>query len=154
MKKTALLLISCTLMIGACATQEPGELEAPEAATSGPVLLVTDGSLEVTYDQQQLEALPASQATFRDVTYTGVPLHVLLEDAGFSPAELRAVKAIALDGFSANFEPDQFLAADTLVAYARVEGELADDEKPFRMVVPEGGGGLNVRLLRSIEVIP
>lgn len=133
--------------------EEEKEAEA-EPIPSGPVLTITDGDKESIYSYDQLEALGASQASFRDVAYVGVPLYVLLQDAGFDPQRLKAVKVVAVDGFSANYDSATFMAEDTLVAYARADGELADDEKPFRMVVPEGGGGMNVRLLSRIEVIP
>jgi hypothetical protein len=64
------------------------------------------------------------------------------------------VKATAVDGFSANYEPALFNKEDTLVAYARADGPLAEDEGPFRMVLPDQEGKLNPRQLVEIRAIP
>ena len=120
----------------------------------GNVLIVTDGNSEQSYDVEDLKALGAEQATFREVTYTGVPLQLLLEDAGFDPDSLSAVKATAADGFSANYDPALVNRLDTLVAYAREDGPLAEDEGTFRMVLPDQEGKLNSRDLVELRVYP
>jgi len=84
----------------------------------------------------------------------GVPLTVLLQDAGIDPAALKIVKAVAVDGFSANYESALFAREDTLVAYARADGPLGDDEGSFRMVLPDQEGKLNPRELVEIIAIP
>jgi len=53
-----------------------------------------------------------------------------------------------------HYDPSLFLADDTLVAYARADGPLADDEGTFRMVVPDQGGKLNTRMLVEVDAIP
>jgi DMSO/TMAO reductase YedYZ molybdopterin-dependent catalytic subunit len=142
-------VILVALLLAAC---------AGPAATAGGVdtstLTVTDGSTEVTYTADDLQALETSQADFMEVQYEGVPLATLLRDAGFDPQSLTAVKATALDGFSANYDPDQVNASDTLVSYARVDGPLAEDEGPFRMVLPNAEGKMNPRQVIEIRVIP
>ena len=146
--KISTILIGVVLLLSAC---------APKAETTGddsPVLIVTDGSTQVSYTAMDLQALGAEQATFRDVAYLGVPLTDLLLDAGFDPQALRAVKVKAVDGYTVNYEPDFFLLPDTLVSYARVDGPLAEDEVPFRMVLPEAEGKMNARQIVEIEVIP
>ncbi len=81
-------------------------------------------------------------------------LKSLLQDAGFDPAKLSAVKAVASDGFTANYDVSQFNADTTLVAYARADGPLTSDEGTFRMVLPDQGGKLNPRMLVEIDAIP
>lgn len=120
---------------------------------SEDVLKVTDGASEKAYSIADLEDLDASQATFMDVTYTGVRLSTLLQDAGFDPNTVKAVKAIAVDGFSANYDPVLVNKEDTLVAYSRLDGPLAEDEMPFRMVLPGQEGKMNPRQLVEIRVI-
>lgn len=149
MKRALILLLLLAMAIAGC-TQEA---EAPAASTSEG-LVVTDGTMEKVYTVADLEALPATEASFREVGYVGVSLATLLEDAGFNPSEIRAAKAVAVDGFSANYEAELANQADTLVAYARQDGDLADDEKPLRMVLPDQEGKMNVRQLARIEVIP
>lgn len=135
-------------MLAACAPK------AETASDGEPALIVTDGSTEVSYTAADLEALGAQQATFWDVAYLGVLLNDLLMDAGFDPQALRAVKVKALDGYTVNDEPAFFLLPDTLVSYARLDGPLAEDEVPFRMVLPEAEGNMNARQILEIEVIP
>ncbi len=144
----SIILLCIALLLAAC---------APKAETTGDgasVLVVTDGSTQVSYTAEDLQALGAEQATSQDVTYLGVPLTGLLLDAGFDPEMLRAVKVKAKDGYTVNYEPDLFLLPDTLVSYARLDGPLADDEVPFRMVLPAAEGKMNIRQIIEIEVIP
>jgi DMSO/TMAO reductase YedYZ molybdopterin-dependent catalytic subunit len=138
------LVIIVLVLVGCAEDDSPGD---------GDVLEVTDGSTTKTYSPEDLKELPATNATFEDVEYTGVQLAVLLEDAGFDPANLRVVKATATDGFSANYEPELFTKDDTLVAYQQANGDaLSDDDGTFRMVLPEQEGQLNPRQLARIEV--
>ena len=147
MKRFLFLLAAlCAVLIG-CSTQA-----TPVQETD--VLLVTDGTSEKQYELEDLQSLQAAQAVFRDISYTGVPLSLLLEDAGFDTVTLSAVKATARDGFSANYEPALIARPDTLVAYARIDGPLADDEGAFRMVLPDQEGKLNPRKLVEIRVYP
>ncbi|MBM3153275.1 MAG: hypothetical protein FJZ96_13905 [Chloroflexi bacterium] len=148
MKPTLFLTLLLALLVAACASAGGDENDGAS------VLLVTDGANEKRYTAEDLQALGAGQASFLDVAYLGIPLAVLLQDAGFDPQTLRAVKVTALDGYSVNYEPDFFLLPDTLVSYARLDGPLAEDELPFRMVLPAGEGKQNVRQLVEIKVIP
>jgi len=117
-------------------------------------LKVSDGTIEKTYTADDLKALGETQATFQDVTYVGVLLTVLLQDAGIDTTALTAVKAVAVDGFTANYDASLYAREDTLVAYARMDAPLADDEAPFRMVLPNEGGKMNPRQLIEIVAIP
>jgi outer membrane lipoprotein-sorting protein len=145
MKRVGLLFLILVFLLSACAPA------APEAPTE--VLVVTNGVQKKTYTAAMLEKLGSEQASFRDIAYLGVPLSTLLKDAGYDPAALKAVKAVAVDGFSVNYEPALFSKTDTLVAYARTSGPLADDEKLFRMVLPDQEGKLNPRQLVEIVVV-
>jgi hypothetical protein len=117
-------------------------------------LLVTDGTNSKSYTVADLEALPAVESTFNEVAYKGVTLSVLLADAGFDPAALRAVKAVAADGYSVNYDPGLFQRNDVLVSYATASGSLAEDDGVFRMVLPGEEGKLNVRMLAELQVSP
>jgi hypothetical protein len=146
MKRIFFTLLAMALLISACAPKAPVAL--------GNTLQVTIGDTHQTYTLAKLKALGDTQATFKGVTYIGVPLTTLLSDAGIDPASLSAVKAVAVDGFSANYDPALFNLPDTLVAYARLDGPLADSELPFCMVLPDQEGKLNVRMLAEIVALP
>lgn len=146
MKRFLLFVIVFALALAACAPK------AEEPA--GNVLKVSDGTVSKTYTVDDLKTLGAVQATFKGVTYVGVPLTALLQDAGIDPANLTAVKAVAGDGFSANYDVSLYAREDTIVAYATVDGALSADDGTFRMVLPNGEGKLNVRQLAEIVAIP
>jgi hypothetical protein len=146
MKRFMMFVIVCVLALTACAPK------AEEPA--GAVLKVSDGTVTKTYTVDDLKALGAVQASFKGVTYVGVTLTVLLQDAGIDPANLAAVKAVASDGFSANYDASFYGAEDTIVAYATVDGALTADDGTFRMVLPNGEGKMNVRQLVEIVAIP
>jgi len=146
MKRFLLVTLVLVLALAAC---------APKAQeSSAPVLKVSDGNVEKTYTADDLKALGESQADFKGVTYVGVPLTVLLEDAGIDSTALTAVKAVAVDGFTANYESALFTREDTLVAYARMDGPLGEDEGSFRMVLTDQEGKMNPRELVEITAIP
>ena len=136
-----LTVIALLALLPACQT-------APEAA----ILTVGDGTTTASYTAAELRELPAVEASANGETYVGVPLAALLEDAGFDPGAASAVTAVAADDFSATYTAEQVNRPDTLVAYARRNGTLAGDEQPFRMVLPDERGRLNVRMLSRIEV--
>jgi hypothetical protein len=146
MKGILFVFLAIVLVLAACAPKTP--------APSGSTLKVTDGTIVKTYTVDDLKALGAVQASDKGVAYVGVQLKVLLQDAGIDPAKLSAVKAVASDGFSANYDPTQFLADNTLVAYAQADGPLTAADGTFRMVLPDQGGKLNPRLLVEIDAIP
>jgi hypothetical protein len=143
-----LLLIFIAISLAACSAASQ-----PAAFEPGSTLLVSGGEIKKSYSRADLEALPASQADFLDVTYRGVVLSVLLQDAGFDPQQVKAVKAVANDGFTVNYDPAQFLRPDFLVAYAQANGELTDKDGLFRIVLPGAEGKQNVRMLVEVQVI-
>lgn len=137
-----ILLLSVSLF--ACGGDNP--------ATADAILTVSGGGVERTYSAADLRALPPATATVEGVTYAGVSLPTLLQDAGFQLDQITSVDAVADDDFSATYEPDLFTSEDTIVAYEQADGDLDGDEQPFRMALPEQPGRLNVRMLVRIEV--
>ena len=146
MKRFLLFALVFALALAACAPKS----EAP----AGDVLKVSDGTVSKTYTVADLKALGATQASFKGVTYVGVTLTALLQDAGIDPANLTAVKAVANDGFSANYDASLYAKEDTIIAYATVDGAMIADDGIFRMVLPDAEGKLNVRQLVEIVAIP
>ena len=142
-----ILILLISALLAACGGgTAPADL--PES------LVVTDGTASKDYTAADLAGLPATEASFEGTGYKGVVLGALLRDAGFDPAALRAVKVVAADGYSVNYDPALFRREDVLVAYARADGPLAADDGTVRMVVPGAEGKLNVRMLSKIEVVP
>ncbi|MBE0410877.1 MAG: molybdopterin-dependent oxidoreductase [Anaerolineales bacterium] len=148
---TVLLLLFSVIFLSACSSSTPSADQDAGAVTS---LLVSGGDIQVSYTRSDLEALPTTQAVFNNVTYEGVSVAELLQEAGFDLGEIRAVKAVAVDGYSVNYDTSQVLAADVIVAYARADGELAEDDGTFRMVLPTAEGKLNVRMLVELQILP
>ena len=118
------------------------------------VLKVSNGTVEKIYTAVDLQALGKVQAAFKGVTYVGVTLTALLTDAGIDFTSLTAVKAVASDGFTANYDSSLYAREDTIVAYSRVDGPLGGDEGTFRMVLPAEEGKMNPRQLIEIIAIP
>ena len=148
MRHSSLFLLILTLLVAACAGSAGDQI-----SSSVVTLRITDNSTEKSYTAEDLQALEATQVYFRDIAYVGVPLAVLLRDAGFDPEAVKAIKAVAEDGFSANYDVALVNRVDTIVAYAQADGPLSEDEGSFRMVLPDQEGKLNVRQLVEIQVI-
>ncbi len=146
MKQILLVALVFALVLSACTTK-------PQEA-AGATLKVSSGTIEKIYTASDLKLLGEAQAVFRDVTYVGVPLTLLLQDAGIDPSALTVVKAVAVDGFTAHYEASLFMREDTLVAYARADGPLSEEDGAFRMVLPDQEGKLNPRELVEIIAIP
>ena len=146
MKSTFIKIVLFTLLLTACSS---GGTTSEDA---GDILRVTDGTTEETFSVADLEELPVTEATFNEVTYKGVSLGALLEEAGFSPGDLSTVKATATDGYSVNYDSGLFTREDVIVAYATVDGTLAEDDGTFRMVLPGEEGKLNLRMLVELKV--
>ena len=148
MKRILGSIVLVLALIG-CATQTP-EVSSP----AGPDLNVTSGDQAVAYTIADLQAIASAEASFKDIAYQGVPLPMLLADAGFAPDSLSAVKAVASDGFSVTYDPGIFQRQDVLVAWAQTDGPLAAEDGALRMVVPDGEGKMNVRMLVELQVVP
>jgi hypothetical protein len=144
MKSHILKIILLALLLVACSSSTSGG--------DGSTLLVTDGTTEKTFSVADLKELPMTEATFNEVTYVGVSLGALLEEAGFSPGDLSAVKATASDGYSVNYDSGLFTREDVIVAYETVDGSLTEDDGTFRMVLPGEEGKLNILMLAELKV--
>ena len=146
MKSTLIKLFLIALFLTACSSG------GTTSEGAGALLRITDGTVEETFSVADLEKLPSTEAKFNEVTYIGVSLSTLLEEAGFSPGDLKAVKATATDGYSVNYDTGLFTREDVIVAYGTVDGSLAEDDGTFRMVLPGEEGKLNLRMLVELKV--
>lgn len=147
MKQLIVTILMLSFILSGCA----GEGVDPPVVT---VLKVGDGATDKMYTIEDLQALPQQTTSFNDVMYIGVSLAVLLEDAGFTPGDLKTVKVIAADGYSVNYDTNQFLGEEVIVAYAQDNGPLGEDDGTLRMVLPGEEGKLNLRMLAEIKVVP
>ena len=149
MKKLILSLI-VILLLAACAPaagQDTGS--SMESA-----LLVKMGDTQKTFSAEDLRALPSTESTFKEVTYKGVTVLALLEALSVDPEAVKAVKAVASDGFAVNYDPTQVLKDNVIVAYALADGSpLSADDGNFRMVLPDEEGKLNARMLAELQII-
>jgi len=151
MKKLVVLSLILVVMLVGCAS---GGETAVTADTPLPLLIVSDGQTQKTYTAADLQALPQAEASFKGISYAGVPVTALLENSGFAVSDLKAVKAVAADGYNVNYDLAQIQKADVIVAYAQADGPLAEEDGTFRMVMPEEEGKLNVRMLVEIQAVP
>ena len=143
-------VLIAALALSACAsTAKPA---ASDACTEA-VLTVSGGEISKAYTRADLEALTATEATFKDVTYKGVLISTLLKDAGFDPSTIKAVKGVASDGYAVNYDTNQVLVDNVIVAYATAGGELTAEDGSFRMVLPDAEGKLNMRMLVELQVM-
>jgi len=144
-----LVFILLVALLGGCASPASSDMQTP----TGSSLLVSGPDISKRYTRADLEALPPIQSTFNNVAYLGVSVATLLEDAGFNLDEIKAIKAVASDGYSVNYDPSQALGAQDIVAYAQANGELTADDGAFRVVLPGQEGKLNVRMLIELQVV-
>ena len=145
------IVLLLALLLTACATAS--QKAAPAAGEAASGLVVSGGNIKKNYTRADLEALPASQSTFKDVNYTGVSVADLLKDAGFDPQTVKALKAVASDGYTINYDASQFLGEGVMVAYALADGDLTAEDGAFRMVLPGAEGKLNLRMLVELQVV-
>lgn len=146
---TLLVFILLVAFLSACGMSASGDGQ-PSAMAS---LTVSGGEASRTYTRADLQALASIQSTFNDISYVGVSVASLLQDAGFNLDEVKAVKALASDGYAVNYDPSQLFSPDVIVAYAQADAALAAEDGPFRMVLPGAEGKLNVRMLVELQVI-
>ena len=118
MKKLVLTLIVVVLLLAGCAPAAGQEADAP----AGAALVVKFGETQKSFSAEDLGALPASEASFKGVAYKGVTVSALLEALSVDPGSVKAVKAVATDGFAVNYDPPQVLKENVIVAYALADG--------------------------------
>lgn len=118
-----------------------------------PTLAVTDGSVNKIYTTVDLQKLGQVQLEDKGSTYVGVPLSVLLLNAGYALVLIVNVQAVSRNGSTATYEPILIQKPDTLLAYSLLDGPMSVDEGPFRMVLPGQAGKLNPRMVVQLLVI-
>jgi hypothetical protein len=143
-----LIVAVVAVLLSACGGGDNTASSGPE---SGGVPTLSVGGQ--TFTAADLENMTQMEATFTDVTYIGVPVADLLLDAGYNLDGLRAVKAVAADGYTVNYEPHQLSPSNVIVAYAQVDGPLSEDDGDFRMVLPDEEGNMNLRMLVELQVV-
>jgi hypothetical protein len=149
MKKIVFTLFIAMILLVACAPAAEQDAASPAEA----VLRVTAGESQQAFSVEDLQALPSGGATFKDVAYKGVTVSALLEAVGVDPGGIKAIKAVAADGYSVNYDPAQVLKDNVLVAYAQADGSpLSAEDGNFRMVLPDEEGKLNVRMLTELQI--
>jgi hypothetical protein len=148
LKTINLILIAILLLNMIACNSNQGVLENEITLISGPVLKVGDK----TFDIEDLENMPKVESSFEDVVYIGVPVSELLLLAGISLENIKAIKAVASDGYTMHYESNQLNNENNIVAYRQKDGPLSGDEGNFRMVFPGEAGSMNLRML--IELSP
>jgi hypothetical protein len=150
MKKILFTLIAAMLVLAACAPAAGQDT----TATTEAALLVSAGDTQKSFSSKDLGALPASESTFKDAAYKGVTISALLESLSVDPGSVKAVKAVASDGYAVNYDTAQVLKDNVIVAYALADGSpLTADDGDFRMVLPDEEGKLNARMLVELQII-
>ncbi len=150
MKKLVIILILAMLVLSACA---PSSQKNPSSDAAG-ALQVTVGDARKSFSAADLGALPTTQSSFKDVAYKGVTLAELAKALGVKPEEIKAIKAIAIDGYSVNYDTAQLLKDNVIIAFARADGSpLAAEDGNFRLVLPDAEGKLNLRMMAELQII-
>ncbi len=134
-------------------TPVAGEAGQTLAAEDSRTLTVTDGETEHTLSAQDLLALAVTEADLEGATYQGATLSAILEAAGVSTEGVTGIKAVASDGYASSYNAETVTRADVILAYARGGGPLADNEAPFRMVVPGAENSMQARMVVELEVL-
>lgn len=141
------------ILISALALASAGACSSNDGGSTATELIVSGGEASETYSSDDLDALGAVESEFNGTAYAGVPVDALLEDAGFDTESVRAVKAVASDGFTANYDPAELFGEGIIVAYALADGsDMSGEDGSFRMVLPDAEGRLNVRMLIELQV--
>ena len=106
----------------------------------------------------QLNGAQFTHGMIHNMEYTGVPLRLLLEEAGLTAAGDMADKWVYVEGADASSNgrsiPIEKALDDVLVAF-KANGEALRKEHgyPVRLVVPGWEGNMRVKWLRRIEIM-
>lgn len=150
--KKIVFTVLLVLLLTACAPSAPLASEAP---AGNAALLVTNGGTQQSFTLTALQALPLTEASFKGVAYKGVKVSDLLTAAGVKLDGFKAIKGIASDGYTVNYDPAQLLADNVIMAYALADGNpLTSDDGNFRLVLPDAEGKLNLRMLVELQIVP
>jgi len=147
MKRNFVILTLMISIISSCTSGKPVD-------DSKIGLTVGDGTTSKEYQVDDLELLESIEASFNGVPYIGIPTQNLFIDAGIDISSLKAIKAIATDGYSVNYETELFFRDDVVVAYKAKDGRMNEEDGMFRMVLPGEEGKLNIRYLIELQAIP
>lgn len=146
--KEYMLVVSVIVLLAGCAPGGAATTPAPDEM----LLTVRGPEVEQTYTLAELQAMPATSVESDDGTFVGVRLSDLLTEAGFDMGQIATVQVIALDNFSSTYDSALFMRQDAVLAYARQEGSLNENELPLRMVIPGQEGRMQPRQVATIEV--
>jgi hypothetical protein len=145
MRRITIFVLLVNFLLAGC-------VGAPTPEEGTPTLVVTDGVARKIYTTADLQELMQVQVEDKGVTYLGVPISNLLSNAGYDPATVITVQAVASDGFSANYDQLLFQKPDAVLAYSLLDGPMSNDEGPFRMVLPGEAGKFNPRMVVELLV--
>jgi hypothetical protein len=135
------------------ATATPADMSAASADdTGGTSLIVTDGETHYALSTADLQALAVTEAELDGADYQGATLSAILEAVGVNLAGMTGIKAVASDGYASSYDAETVNRADVIVAYTRDGGPLADNEVPFRMVVPGAENSMQARMVVELQV--
>ena len=149
--KKILITLFIVMLLAACAPAAGQDVQAPEA---GAALLVTVGDIQHTFSMEDLQALTTVESSFNGVAYKGVTMPTLLAAAGVSLDGIKAIKAVAADGFTVNYDMPQILKDNVIMAFALADGSpLTAEDGNFRMVLPDEEGKLNLRMLVELQIV-
>ena len=151
MKRISVLFL-LVLLLAACTGNATPTAESAAESTEAATLTVTDGETRHTLSVEDLQALTPAEAELDGVTYQGVTLTAILEAAGVAPEGVTAIKAVASDGFASTYDAATVGREDVILAYAKAGGPLADNEVPFRMVVPGAENSMQARMVVELQV--
>ena len=143
--KIFIFILLVSLLLSAC-----GSAPAPEENV--PTLIVTNGIANKIYTTADLQKLGQVQVEDKGVTYLGVPLSILLSNAGYDPALIGTVQAVASDGASVEYDLNLIQKPDTVLAYSLLDSPMSNNEGSFRMVLPGQGEKLNPRKVVKLLV--
>ena len=119
-----------------------------EGIPEDAALRLTGPAQNIGWTREDLEAMPTIDVEYTDkdgetTTYTGVPIHSLLELAGVS--EGATLLLVADDGYAAEIDLGAVLGCDNCIVALEPDGSL-------RSVFPEQSGKVQVKGLIEIQV--
>lgn len=151
-RKLTVLLVMAALVLGAfagCSNTAGNEPAAGGVPADAALRITGNVNTEIGWSEAELRALPTieAQATNKDgqtLTYVGVPLNTLLEQAGVK-AGATTVTFVADDGYTAETTLAELQGcADCIVAFR--------EEGGFSMVLPGFSNKLQVRGVVEIQI--
>jgi len=161
MKKLAIILFLLAVIFSAtaCAPKIESYIAPAEPLNIGnwKVTVVTsDGEKEFTSDDASKLGFVTLEATTKNKEgelstskYTGIYLSEILNHAGVT--DFSSLTIEAGDGFTAEYDKELALKADTILAWEK-DGNLLEGEHPLQMVPASGTGNQFVKMAARIIV--